>query len=94
MLEMIQNISNMVQICYIGQKEAKGLGYAILYVKTFIGNETFTVLLGDGTVVNEENLATKRLIDAYEKNGCLIMGGQTVVDEDVLKYRIIKLSKC
>ena len=73
MLEMVQNISNMAQIHYIRQKEAKGLGHAILCAKTFIGNEPFAVLLGDDIVVTDENPATKQLIEAYEKNGCSIM---------------------
>lgn len=93
MLEMVQNISNMAQIHYIRQKEAKGLGHAILCAKTFIGNEPFAVLLGDDIVVNDENPATKQLIQAYEKNGCSIMGVQTVADEDVSKYGIMKPSK-
>ncbi len=93
MLEMVQNISNMAQIHYIRQKEAKGLGHAILCAKTFIGNEPFAVLLGDDIVVNDENPATLQLIKAYEKNGCSIMGVQTVADEDVSKYGIMKPSK-
>ena len=92
MLEMVQNISNMAQIHYIRQKEAKGLGHAILCAKTFIGDEPFAVLLGDDIVVNEENPATGQLIRAYEKNGCSIMGVQSVADEDVSKYGIMKPS--
>ena len=93
MLEMVQNISNMAQIHYIRQKEAKGLGHAILCAKTFIGDEPFAVLLGDDIVVNEKNPATGQLIQAYEQNGCSIMGVQTVADEDVSKYGIMKPSK-
>ena len=44
-------------------------------------------------MVNDENPATKQLIQAYEKNGCSIMGVQTVADEDVSKYGIMKPSK-
>ena len=93
MLEMVQNISNMAQIHYIRQKEAKGLGHAILCAKTFIGDEPFAVLLGDDIVVNEEKPATGQLIEAYEKYGCSIMGVQTVPKEDVSKYGIVSPSK-
>ena len=71
---MVQNISNMAQIHYIRQKEAKGLGHATLCAKTFIGDEPFAVLLGDDIVVNDENQATGQLIKAYQKNGCSIRG--------------------
>ena len=47
MLKMVQDISNMVNIHYIRQKEPKGLGHAIYCAKSFIGNEPFAVLLGD-----------------------------------------------
>lgn len=46
MLEMVQDISNMVNIHYIRQKEPKGLGHSINCAKSFIGDEPFTVLLG------------------------------------------------
>ncbi len=39
MLKMVQDISNMVNIHYIRQKEPKGLGYAIHCAKSFIGND-------------------------------------------------------
>ncbi|MGL4374420.1 MAG: UTP--glucose-1-phosphate uridylyltransferase GalU [Turicibacter sp.] len=93
MLEMVQEISNLAQIHYIRQKEAKGLGHAILCAKTFIKDEPFAVLLGDDVVVNDEYPATKQLVDAYEKNGCSIMGVQSVAKEDVSKYGIVKPSK-
>ncbi|MGL4337813.1 MAG: UTP--glucose-1-phosphate uridylyltransferase GalU [Turicibacter sp.] len=93
MLEMVQEISNLAQIHYVRQKEAKGLGHAILCAKTFIKDEPFAVLLGDDVVVNDEYPATKQLVDAYEKNGCSIMGVQSVAKEDVSKYGIVKPSK-
>ncbi|MGL4372418.1 MAG: UTP--glucose-1-phosphate uridylyltransferase GalU [Turicibacter sp.] len=92
MLTMVQDISDLAQIHYIRQKEAKGLGHAILCAKTFIKDEPFVVLLGDDVVVNEENPATKQLVDAYNKIGCSIMGVQSVADEDVSKYGIVKPS--
>ena len=93
MLEMVQNISNLAQIHYIRQKEAKGLGHAILCAKTFIKDEPFAVLLGDDVVVNETNPSTHQLIQAYDKIGCSIMGVQTVATEDVSKYGIVRPSR-
>ncbi len=93
MLEMVQNISNLAQIHYVRQKEAKGLGHAVLCAKTFINDEPFAVLLGDDVVVNDENPATHQLIEAYNKIGCSIMGVQSVADSEVSKYGIMKPSK-
>ena len=46
LLKLVDDISNMVDIHYIRQKEPKGLGHAISCASAFIGNEPFAVLLG------------------------------------------------
>ncbi|MDP4163973.1 MAG: UTP--glucose-1-phosphate uridylyltransferase, partial [Bacillota bacterium] len=52
-LEVVEHISNMVDIHYVRQKEPLGLGHAVLCAKKFIGNEPFAVLLGDDIVDSE-----------------------------------------
>lgn len=93
MLEMVQEISNLAQIHYVRQKEAKGLGHAILCAKAFIKDEPFVVLLGDDVVVNDENPATLQLVKAYQKIGCSIMGVQHVPWNEVSKYGIVRPSQ-
>ena len=65
MLKMVREISDMVDIHFIRQKEPKGLGHAISCAKTFVGNEPFAVLLGDDIVYNEGKPCLKQLIDCY-----------------------------
>ena len=94
MLEMVQDISNMVNIHYIRQKEPKGLGHAVLCAKSFIGDEPFAVLLGDDVVVNKEGKpALKQLIEQYSKTSASVIGVQTVDKKDVSKYGIVEPSK-
>ena len=64
MLKMVQDISNMVNIHYIRQKEPKGLGYAIHCDKSFIGDKPFAVLLGDD-IVDSETPCLKQLINDF-----------------------------
>lgn len=90
MLKLVRDISEMVDIHYIRQKEPKGLGHAINCAKTFVGNEPFAVLLGDDLVYNEEKPCLKQLIDCYNEYGTSILGVQTVDAKDVDKYGIIK----
>lgn len=90
MLKLIREISDMVDIHYIRQKEPKGLGHAISCAKTFVGNEPFAVLLGDDLVYNEEKPCLKQLIDCYNEYNTSILGVQTVDAKDVDKYGIIK----
>ena len=90
MLKLVREISDMVNIHYIRQKEPRGLGHAISCAKTFVGNEPFAVLLGDDLVYNEEKPCLKQLMDCYNEYGTSILGVQTVDAKDVDKYGIIK----
>lgn len=88
LLELVRDISDMVDIHYIRQKEPKGLGHAILCAKAFVGNEPFAVLLGDD-VVDSEVPCLKQLMDCYKEYKTSILGVQTVAKEDVNKYGIV-----
>lgn len=88
MLDMVQEISNMVNIHYIRQKEPKGLGHAIYCAKSFIGNEPFAVLLGDD-IVDAQIPCLKQLINAYDEYKTTILGVQDVEQENVNKYGIL-----
>ena len=88
MLKMVKDISNMVNIHYIRQKEPKGLGHAIYCAKSFIGNEPFAVLLGDD-IVDSEKPCLKQLIEAYNEYKTSILGVQEVDKQDTDKYGIL-----
>ena len=88
LLELVRDISDMVDIHYIRQKEPKGLGHAIHCAKTFVGNEPFAVLLGDD-VVHSEVPCLKQLIDCFDEYKTTILGVQTVPEENVSKYGIV-----
>lgn len=88
LLELVRDISDMVDIHYIRQKEPRGLGHAIHCAKTFVGNEPFAVLLGDD-VVDSEIPCLKQLIDCYSEYKTTILGVQTVAKENVSKYGIV-----
>lgn len=88
LLELVRDISDMVDIHYIRQKEPRGLGHAIHCAKTFVGNEPFAVLLGDD-VVDSETPCLKQLIDCFSEYKTTILGVQTVAEENVSKYGIV-----
>lgn len=89
MLKMVREISDMVDIHFIRQKEPRGLGHAISCAKTFVGNEPFAVLLGDDIVYNDENPCLGQLIDCYNEYKTSVLGVQTVDKDDVDKYGIV-----
>jgi UTP--glucose-1-phosphate uridylyltransferase len=88
-LEEVRRISNLAEFCYIRQKEALGLGHAILMAEDFIGNEPFAVLLPDD-IFHCEKPCIRQLIDVFEEyQASVIVLGRTD-KEGTKKYGIIK----
>lgn len=86
--EMTERISNMANIHYVRQKEAKGLGHAVYCAKTFVGDEPFALLLGDDLVYASKP-CIKQLAEVYDKYESTIIGVQSVDHNQVNKYGII-----
>ena len=93
LLSIVKDVSNMADVHYIRQKEAKGLGHAIYCARTFVGNEPFAVMLGDDVVYNDGLPCLKQLINVYDQYQASVLGVQTVKREDVSKYGIIDCSQ-
>lgn len=88
LLELTRGISNMANIFYVRQKEALGLGHAILCAKALVNNEPFAVMLGDD-VVDSQKPCLKQLIDVYEEYGSTVLGVQKVPESDTHLYGIV-----
>ncbi len=89
-LKVVREISDLANISFIRQKEMKGLGHAVLKAKSFVGNEPFAVLFGDGVIVSETP-CIKQLIDAYGEFGEGVLGVKKVPAEDIHKYGSLKV---
>ncbi len=88
LLEMVEKISNMVNIYYVRQKEPGGLGQAIHLAKPFIGNEPFAVMLGDDIVVSDTP-CIGQMIKRFEDCGSSIIGVQKVPVSEVSSYGVV-----
>jgi len=88
-LKEVQDITNLAEVFYVRQHEAKGLGHAIACAESFVGDEPFAVLLGDDVVHNPEYPCLKQLMDVYEAYGGSVLGVQAVPRSDVSKYGIV-----
>ncbi|MTI59245.1 MAG: UTP--glucose-1-phosphate uridylyltransferase GalU [Firmicutes bacterium] len=91
LLSLVEEISNLVDIHYVRQKEPKGLGHAIYCARTFIGDEPFAVLLGDDVMTAEESVIGQMMKVFAEKSNP-VLGVQQVAKKDVDKYGIVKYS--
>lgn len=88
LLGLVEEIPN-VAIHYIRQKEAKGLGHAVLCAKQFVGNEPFAVMLGDD-IIDADVPCLKQLLDVYDDCPGSILGVQEVSENKVPSYGIVK----
>lgn len=88
LLERVRAISGMADIHFIRQKEALGLGHAVLCAEPFIGGEPFAVLLGDDIMMSDPP-ALKQLIQAYDLYGKPVVGIKKVAPEEAHKYGIV-----
>jgi UTP--glucose-1-phosphate uridylyltransferase len=72
LLRMVQEISEMVTLVSIRQKEPLGLGHAILCAQKVVGNEPFAVLLGDD-LIDAKIPCIRQMIEVYQRmEGALI----------------------
>ncbi len=92
LLREMRRISNMVNICYVRQKEQLGLGHAVLTAKDIVDEETFAVLLPDD-IIDSLVPGLKQLLAVYEEYGASVVAIEPVGREDVNKYGIIQAEK-
>lgn len=72
-LEKLIDLSKMANIYYTRQTEPLGLGHAVHCAKSFVGEESFAVLLGDD-IIKSRMPAIKQLIDVAEKTIPALLG--------------------
>jgi UTP--glucose-1-phosphate uridylyltransferase len=91
-LEEVKRISSLAEFCWIRQKEALGLGHAILMSESYIGRDPFAVLLPDD-IFDCPTPCIRQLIDAFSelKSSVIVLG--RVDEEGMKKYGIIKPKK-
>lgn len=89
-LEVVKGISQLANISFIRQQEMKGLGHAVLKAKSFVGNEPFAVLFGDGVIVSKTP-CIEQLIDCYGEFGDGVLGVKKVDEKDIHKYGSLKV---
>lgn len=92
-LEEIRKISD-IKVHYVRQPYMRGLGDAILCAKEFIDGEPFGVILGDDIVyTGNGEPALKQLMNRYYETGSTVVGCQTVPEDKVSSYGIIRGEK-
>ena len=85
LLKTVRDVSDMIDVSYVRQKEALGLGHAVLRAKELVGNEPFAVVLSDD-VIDSEIPAIRQLLDVYEFYGASVIALMEVPGDAISAY--------
>lgn len=94
LLEKLTRIRDLANVISIRQKQALGLGHAVLAAQPIVGKDPFAVLLGDEITlenVGSDNV-TQLLCRSFEETGVSTISIMNVADKDVSKYGIAEVS--
>ena len=87
-LSELRRITNLAQILYLRQKEALGLGHAVLCAELAVGDEPFAVALVD-EILDGPKSGLAQLLEAYRELGSPVIGMQRVPLSEVSHYGIV-----
>jgi UTP--glucose-1-phosphate uridylyltransferase len=88
LFEAARSVSKLARIHYVRQKEALGLGHAVLQARDFVGDEPFAVLLADD-IVDAETPALKQMLKVYEEFDAPVLGTMQVSGEAISRFGVI-----
>jgi len=88
LLKVVRKISDMIYVAYVRQKEALGLGHAVLTARELVGNEPFAVLLADD-VIDAEVPVLKQMMKVFEQTQCSVIATQIVEGEAISAYGVL-----
>src|SRR5712691_12905839 len=84
----VRKISSMMNLSYVRQGEALGLGHAVLVTRDLVGDEPFAVILADD-VIDATPPAIKQLIDVFDRVKGPVLAVERVPRESISSYGVI-----
>src|SRR5438046_7232632 len=90
LLKIVRQISDMIHVAYVRQKEALGLGHAVLTARELVGNEPFAVLLADD-VIDAPVPVLKQMMQVFEETQCSVLATQMIEGNAISAYGVLKV---
>jgi UTP--glucose-1-phosphate uridylyltransferase len=87
LLALVRSISD-ISVSYVRQKEALGLGHAVMRASELVGEEPFAVVLADD-VIEAETPCLRQLLDVYSFFGAPVLAVMEVPRESISAYGAI-----
>jgi UTP--glucose-1-phosphate uridylyltransferase len=87
-LDEVRRVSRMADVIAVRQREALGLGHAVLMARTVVGDEPFVVYLPDEVIIGEPS-ATRQLLSVFEERGGSVVGVIEAPQDQVSRFGIV-----
>jgi UTP--glucose-1-phosphate uridylyltransferase len=92
MLQVVRDtVPDEVDVVYIRQREAKGLGDAVYHAKTVVGNEPFAIILADDLIKGDGRGVLSQMIQKVEEHSCSVLGVERVPQDETKSYGIVSV---
>ena len=88
LLAEVRKISGMINVAYVRQKKAMGLGHAVLMARELVGDEPFGVILPDD-IIDARVPCLKQMIDVYNKTGSSVLATQEIEGKAISAYGVL-----
>jgi len=88
LLGEVRGVSELIPVSYVRQKQALGLGHAVLQARDLVGNEPFAVMLGDD-IVDADEPCIGQMMRLYERRGNPVIALQEVPRAETRQYGIV-----
>jgi UTP--glucose-1-phosphate uridylyltransferase len=92
LLKIVRQISDMIHVAYVRQKEALGLGHAVLMAKELIGNEPFAVILADD-VIDAPKPCLQQMVEVFEETQASVIASQVVEGPAISSYGVLDIKQ-
>lgn len=87
----VDSLTDKLDVVYVHQKEALGLGHAVWTARHLVEGEPFAVLLADDVILGAEP-ALKQLVVAHDlSEGATVLAARRVPRDQISRYGILKL---
>jgi UTP--glucose-1-phosphate uridylyltransferase len=88
LLKKVREISDMIHVAYVRQKEALGLGHAVLMARELVGDEPFAVLLADD-VIDADPPCLKQMIEVFNDTQCSVIATEVIEGAAISAYGVL-----
>jgi UTP--glucose-1-phosphate uridylyltransferase len=88
LLTVVRQISDMIHLAYVRQKEALGLGHAVLMARELVGDEPFAVLLADD-VIDAKIPCLKQMMEVFDQTQSSVLATQVVEGPGISAYGVL-----